>query len=119
MSDGLFTIAEACGCRRWYCKECCPPNVEKEIAGSLSFAADWKVKADRWFDALPRGSRFTSEDVTDAVGLPSGDHGLHRNNAVGAWVRFMVRDHRIARVDTTSSRNPASHSAVICIWQKK
>lgn len=119
MTAGLFDLSEACGCDRWYCKRCNPATVDQVIDGSLDFAADWKIKADAWFDSLSPGARFTSEDLTEEVGFPSGVHAMNRNNAVGAWVRRMVKEHRIARVDFVSSRNVISHGRTILVWQKK
>ena len=60
---------------------------------------------------------FTSEDVVDAVGLPSGDVGQHANNAVGAMMGAMAKAGVIRRKGYTTSRRPVSHGAVLSEWQ--
>lgn len=76
----------------------------------------WSEAFDKAVDHLKQG-RFTSEDVVDMVGLPSGDKGQHRNNAVGAKMRGLHSRKVIRktgrRVRTTRK---TSHSTEITEW---
>lgn len=63
------------------------------------------------------GEPFTSEDVINLIGLPSGSPGLHRNNAVGALMQGCARRKIIVRHgDTTQSRRALSHAAELTYW---
>jgi hypothetical protein len=62
------------------------------------------------------GCWFTSEDVTQIVGLPRGDVGQHRNNAVGAVMSAEARAGTIVRVGYEKSKRPVSHAAVLSRW---
>ena len=116
MTQSLFSDEEACGCRRWQCRKCNP--VRGVPTSAVDFAADWRYKADRWLCSLNQGERFSSEDVTDAVGFPGGEQGMNRNNAVGAWIHVLARKNLISRVESVASRNPASNGATIWLWKK-
>ena len=118
MSDGLFSLSESCGCRKWYCKICNPDPVEQAMEAALDMAADWRAQADLWLASQPSGRRFTSEDVTEACGFPAGEQAMHRNNAVGAWIRKMSKRDLITRLDPVPSRNNKSHGATIWLWMK-
>lgn len=59
---------------------------------------------------------FTSEDVLETVGLPRGEIGQHRNNAVGALMAGMARKGVIRRFGYTQSTRPSSHAAVLSQW---
>jgi hypothetical protein len=63
------------------------------------------------------GNCFTSEDVTALVGLPRGQIGQHRNNAVGAVMAQAARAGIIRRHGYQQSRRPVSHAAVLSVWQ--
>lgn len=116
MSDGLFSISEACGCNKWNCRSCHP---REPMQGALRMAPDWVERADAWFQSQPKGTLFTSEDVTAAIGFPSGGNGTNRNNAVGAWVQKLSRQSVIERSHAIQSRNPASNGATIWVWMKR
>lgn len=63
------------------------------------------------------GTPFTSEDVINIVGLPSGREGLHKNNAVGALIAGCAKRGVIVRHgDTTQSRRATSHAAELTYW---
>lgn len=115
--DSLFTDAESCGCRRWQCRKC-NPRASTAPSKAVDFAADWRIKADEWFDRLYPGDTFTSEDVTAAVGFPAGQNGMNRNNAVGGWIQRLAHKDKIHRVSDTSSSNPQGHGATIGLWRK-
>lgn len=116
MMYSLFTDAEACGCQHWTCRRCNPSD---PFDGALQQASDWVVKADDWFQCLPKGHCFTSEDVTRAIGFPAGVHALNRNNAVGAWVLRLARRRVIVHHVQVASANPASNGATIWVWRKR
>lgn len=62
------------------------------------------------------GEQFTSEDVTAVVGLPRGEVGQHRNNAVGAVMSGEARAGVIKRLGYRNSKRAVSHSAVLSVW---
>ena len=115
MNDSLFDDSVGCGCGNKFCRTCNPP---RNGQAAVDFAADWRLKADKWFDRLPSGSSFTSEDVTLAVGYPAGETGMNRNNAVGGWIQRLANTGRLWRVGDRASRNPQAHGAMIGIWRK-
>ena len=58
---------------------------EEGMALALDAAAEWREAAYTAILGLARTRRtFTSEDVVAQVGLPRGEIGTNRNNAVGA-----------------------------------
>ncbi len=113
----LFDAAPTHTCNSPLCNICHPRKVDPAKA-ALKFATDWRVKANAWFDELPRGRLFTSEDVTDAIGYPGGDQGMNRNNAVGGWVQSLSRKGVIANVGTQASLHDRSNGARIVVWEK-
>ncbi len=116
MTDSLFSDSEACGCRRWQCRKC---NLIQGVpSAAIDFAADWRYRADAWLASRNQAERFSSEDVTDAIGLPGGEHGMNRNNAVGAWINGLARNKVISQDEAIASRNPASNGATIWLWKK-
>ncbi len=62
------------------------------------------------------GVVFTSEDITETVGLPRGSVGTNQNNAVGAMMNGLSRYGRIKRVGSRLSRRPGSHAAELAEW---
>lgn len=84
----------------------------------MEHAATWAERALAWIAAQPIGSRFTSEDLTADVGLPSGDVGQHRNNAVGAVMRAAARTGLVRRVGYVESVRKRSHAAVLSRWER-
>lgn len=66
------------------------------------------------------GLPFTSEDITEEIGLPDGNVGLHRNNAVGAMMNAMAKRGVIEKTGKhVSSKNPESHGAELTQWVGK
>ena len=83
-------------------------------------AASWTDNAQAALDALiAAGEPFTSEDVTEAIGLPAGHHETNRNNAVGALIGNASREGLIANVGHTPSRSPRSNGATLVKWRGK
>lgn len=62
------------------------------------------------------GARFTSEDLVNRIGLPTGDAGANRNNAVGAVFAAASRRGWITRVDYVKAKRAALHAAVVAVW---
>jgi hypothetical protein len=63
-----------------------------------------------------RKVEFTSEDVLDITGLPSGGVGMHKNNATGAVMSKAARAGIIRKVGYTTAKRKASHSSVHAVW---
>jgi hypothetical protein len=63
---------------------------------------------------------FTSEDVVEIVGLPSGEIGKDANNAVGAMMNALAKEGVIAKTGNRAlSRRPSSHGAELTLWKGK
>jgi len=78
---------------------------------------DWSIEADRWFQSLPDGAEFTSEDLTNAIGFPTTS-SANGNNAIGAKIRTWA-DKRTEKVGYKKTIRTISHSRMIVIWRKK
>lgn len=64
------------------------------------------------------GNGFTSEDVLDRVGLPSGTIKSNANNAVGAMMNGLARRGVICKTtERRPSRRPSSHAAELVVWK--
>lgn len=79
---------------------------------------EWRQEFTRVVTTWARlGQTFTSEDVVDAVGLPAGEHGTNRNNAVGAMMNALARRGVIRKTaKRVPSRRPSSHGAELIVW---
>lgn len=85
---------------------------------ALDAKPDWSALADEWFNSLPLGADFTSEDLVQAVGLPAtAEYPLNRNNAVGAKMRSWAG--RSEEVGYRKTVRITSHSRRIVLWRKK
>jgi len=63
------------------------------------------------------GETFTSEDVLDLVGLPSGTIKSNANNAVGAMMNGLARKGEIRKTgERRPSQRPTSHGAELTVW---
>lgn len=78
------------------------------------------VWAEQAFEAIKllasRKVEFTSEDVLEITGLPSGGVGMNRNNASGAIMNKAARAGIIRKVGYTTARRKASHGSVQAVW---
>ena len=83
---------------------------------ALDSKPDWSIRADNWFNSLPEGERFTSEDLISAIGLPDSPN-LNANNAVGAKMRSWAG--RTTEVGFRKTVRVTSHSRRIIVWRKK
>ena len=87
------------------------------MAVAAAAAPNWfKIAMDCIRAFAATGNWFTSEDVTDKIGLPRGGVLLHRNNAVGAAFSYAARKGIIVRVSYEKSRRPVSHAHVMAVW---
>lgn len=91
---------------------------DQGMARALSGAVPWPDVAMAWVRALPRGEWFTSEDITEAIGLPRGEVGKDANNAVGAVVNAAARAGLIHRESYVPASRSNSHGAVIGLWRR-
>lgn len=99
-----------------------PGGVLKEYGMALALMPEtleeWKeefTKAATW---LASGHEtFTSEDVLDLVGLPSGTIKSNANNAVGAMMNGLARRGVIGKTgERRPSQRPSSHGAELTVW---
>lgn len=112
-------------CRRWltdlrqtYTQA--TTGTERREAGeqiAMAAAGSWTLAAHEAMRTLAASGRtFTSEDLTDMVGLPSGDVGTNRNNAVGAVVSWAVRTGLVVAVGQTKSTRARSNAAKLSVY---
>lgn len=88
------------------------------MAFALGAVPDWRERALGAMLAIGRArGRFTSEDVTDLVGLPRFQIGTNQNNAVGAAISGWARDGLIVAVGTRKSQHAWANAAEIRIWE--
>lgn len=117
------TCAQASVFNAWAARLAVVTGDDLKTAGQQA-AAD--AAPDDWRDAFraavkalaASGRPFTSEDVTDRAGLPSGDVATNRNNAVGA---LMTASARAGVIVKTGRRVPSaratSHGAELTEWK--
>lgn len=110
------TVTHACAGD--VCRLCGGDARDAGQAQAMDARATWSQRAMAWITDQPGGSRFTSEDLTAALGLPSGDVGQHRNNATGAVMRAAARAGLIVRVGYVESVRKRSHAAVLSRWER-
>ena len=67
-------------------------------------------------DLANTGRPFTSEDVTERIGLPRGGVATNRNNAVGAAMSGAARRGIIRKTGYRNATRPELHSAVVAVW---
>lgn len=80
--------------------------------------SEWKQEfADVATRLASAGVPFTSEDVVAKVGLPSGEQGMNRNNAVGAAMTALSARKVIAKTGRrVRAQRRASHGAELTEW---
>lgn len=84
---------------------------------ALAAAPDWAAQARVVIRVLAMsGQPFTSEDLVEAIGLPRGHVGQHRNNAVGAAFSAAARKGEITRIGYAKADRHTLHAAVISVW---
>lgn len=80
----------------------------------------WRRKFRYWAGILADtpGRYFTSEDVVDLVGLPTGGRAMNANNAVGAMMNALARKGVIVKTsERRPSRRASSHGAELVVWK--
>ena len=77
----------------------------------------WSADAEMWLIKLQRGTRFTSENLIEAIGLP-GEGTTNSNNAVGAKIREWSNDQAISRIGFQRATRLTSHARAIALWEK-
>ena len=77
---------------------------------------DWHTAAHHALVELAGSGRpFTSEDLTDLVGLP-GAVRANGNNAVGAFIQANAQRLGLRRVDLARARNKQAHGRLLAVW---
>lgn len=78
----------------------------------------WRNEAELAAVALARSREaFTSEDIISLVGLPTGEPGTNRNNAVGALMTALCRQGMIQKTGRrVKARRVSSHAAELTEW---
>lgn len=92
---------------------------DEGMARATAAVMPWPDEARAWVRALPKGTVFTSEDLTDAIGLPRGEVGTNQNNAVGAIMRACSTANLIRKVGLRQSRKRQAHGATIIEWVRR
>ena len=132
MSDALFEMDEPShdetpkthACTGAFCQVCNPGLALKQRGMKQALRpdalAEWKDEFRAYIQSMPHDSEFTSEDVVDAVGLPSGDVRMNANNAVGAMMNGLARRGLIAKTGVrVQSKRPSSHGAELILWVRR
>lgn len=87
-------------------------GMEEALKARLEWQQAFKDTADRL-----KPGKFTSEHITDIIGLPSGGTGQHRNNAVGAMMAGLAKRKVIRRTGHhVQSSHSSSHAAELTEW---
>jgi hypothetical protein len=87
-------------------------------AVAVAAATPWAARAAAWIAARTAGEPFTADDVTDAVGLPSGGIKQNGNGAVGAVFAQARRAGLIDPIGWVESTRPTSHARPVRLWQR-
>jgi hypothetical protein len=116
--DAILTTCNACGrgLDTSTCRWCNHPDEGK--AAALAAKSEWHAHAVAWVKALRGGTTLTSEDLIQAIGLPSGEIGQHKNNAVGAAMGAISKTGLIEHLGYVKSKRKASHGAVLSLWRR-
>jgi len=77
----------------------------------LDASDEWRGEAYAWAESQPRGTRLTSTDVIEAVGMAP------KSNAVGAVMRALGTTGILASTgEYVKSPRPKSHAAIVAVW---
>ena len=116
--DAIMTTCNACGrgLHNSTCRWCNYPDEGK--AAALAAKSEWHGRAIAWVKAQPSGTSLTSEDMIAVIGLPSGEIGQHKNNAVGAAMGAISKTGFIEHLGYVKSKRKASHGAVLSLWRR-
>lgn len=91
---------------------------EDGMSHALSIHEAWQESFREAIRQLADTDRpFTSEDAVAICGLPTGEVGLHRNNAVGAMMSGLAKQKVIKKTGKhILSRRSVSHATEINTW---
>jgi hypothetical protein len=89
-------------------------------AAAESGASEWSAQATEIIVELAEaGVHFTSEDITDRIGLPSGSTGMNENNAVGSVFSKACRKGLIEWTgELKQSSREERHASDLRVWRK-
>jgi hypothetical protein len=104
-------------CSGSLCLTCGLDAKEKGQTRALVNKSEWAEAAAKWVRNQPNGAIITSENITQAIGLPSGGVGQHKNNSVGASMTAMSKLGLIRHMGYQKSKIKHSHGAVLSIWE--
>lgn len=68
-------------------------------------------------EVLAQRGTFTSEDITQVVGLPAKTIKTNANNLVGAIMHRLSADGLIVRVGSANSARARSNAATLSVWK--
>lgn len=87
----------------------------------LAHDLDWHTRAkNAIWELAGQGRPFTSEDITDLVGLPDPTNRPNgANNSVGLLLNQVAKRYGLRRVNMTKARNPQSNGRLLTVWQGK
>lgn len=113
------------GCAGSVCRVCHPGLSGAEAATrsqqhalSSAHGAEWSQRAAAWIKRRTVGEVFTADDITEAVGLPSGALVQNGNNAVGAVMAAAARAGLTIAIGWVESTRPTSHARPVRLWQR-
>lgn len=122
-SAGVPPYTAALRAFRLHASEAEASEVEKRRGMALALTAHdaWKDRFRETVETLAiTGAPFTSEDVLDVVGLPSGTVATNGNNAVGAMMNGMAARGIIEKTSMRwKSRRRTSHARELAVWVGK
>lgn len=75
-------------------------------------SAHWQAVARKWLEQVPIGTELTSDDVTDAVGVPTSQ------GAVGAFFSAARNKKQIVTVGLDISHREGRHGSTVRVWRK-
>lgn len=104
-----------CGKKRTFVKDSAKRGGENRSEGItkvLEHEKSWSDLALDWIWNLPRGTKFTSEDMTAVLGLPDSV------NAVGAVMRTAGERGWIKKGPPTTAKRPNQNSTTIFVWER-
>lgn len=113
MSECLHGYPELKRCP--WCKHM-PEAAGTHTVTVLERQGDWNQAAlHALWELAHSGKPFTSEDLTDMVGLPNPS-AANRNNKVGSFIQRNAYRMRLRRTDQVKARNPQAHGRWITVW---
>lgn len=84
---------------------------EEGQARATSASLSWTVRAREWLRARPRGSTYTSEDLTADLGQPPS------SGAVGSVMTWGARQGLHRKVGRRQATRPNQHAAELTVWE--